>query len=400
MVEKPARKFRRKSVIFIFVVEMTYTFTDPQEWLSEVTPTIGSQLWQQSQVYATPNSRWRAYLNQICLYTFMDWVQTEYGLQASVWESSPHVPGFWEFVNGTAVILNRRRIVLIPTEAIDDSELEVPQEWVDILGWRAEFYIAVQVKPDGESVRFWGYTTHKELKSQATYDPMDRTYCMDARHLTKDLNAFWMAYQFCLIDDTVSAISRLPELSTTQAENMLQRLTSSRVMFPRLEVPFASWGALLENVQWRQRLYQYQQQQQSPQTQLSPAINLSNWFESIYQASWQAIDTLINSNSSSLAFSFRSDTNLSAAKMERAKIIELGGEAETQKFVLVLKLAPDANEIVSIRAQLHPLNSEYLPDSIKLVLLSESEEIIQEVQARMKDNYIQLKLFEVNTGEN
>ena len=33
------------------------------------------------------------------------------------------------------------------------------------------------------------------------------------------------------------------------------------------------------------------------------------------------------------------------------------------------------------------------------MLLADSEEIIQEVQARIQDNYVQLKLFEVETGE-
>ena len=179
------------------LVQMTFAFADPKEWLFEITPKIQSQLWQQSQDYANPSSRWCAYLNQICLHAFLNWVQTEYAQQASVWYSSPNVPAFWEFVNGTAISLNQRKVVLIPSEAIDDLCLQVPQEWVDIPNWAADFYLAVQVKPDGEGVRFWGYTTHQELKTAADYDPVDKTYCLDARHLTKDLNAFWMTYQFC-----------------------------------------------------------------------------------------------------------------------------------------------------------------------------------------------------------
>ena len=35
--------------------------------------------------------------------------------------------------------------MLIPSEAIDDSELEVPQEWVDIPSWAADYYLAVQI---------------------------------------------------------------------------------------------------------------------------------------------------------------------------------------------------------------------------------------------------------------
>ncbi|MEO0684804.1 MAG: DUF1822 family protein, partial [Cyanobacteria bacterium J06649_11] len=175
---------------------MTCIFADPKEWLLEITPTNQSQSWDKSQMYSTVTSRWCAYINQICLHAFLNWIETEYAEEGKVWQSSADVPAFWEFVNGTAILLNGKKVVLIPTEAIDDGELEVPQEWVDIPSWSADFYLGVQVQPDGEYVRFWGYTTHQELKNPAYYDPIDRTYCIDAKHLTKDLNAFWMAYQF------------------------------------------------------------------------------------------------------------------------------------------------------------------------------------------------------------
>ena len=54
---------------------------------------------------------------------------------------------------------------------------------------------------------------------------------------------------------------------------------------------------------------------------------------------------------------------------------------------------------MGIRIQLHPINNEHLPLNIKLVLLSESAEVIQEVQSRFQDNYVQLKLFEGEIGE-
>ena len=53
---------------------MTYVEADPKEWLLEVTPQIQSELWEQSQVYGTSSSRWLAYLNQICLYIFVNWI--------------------------------------------------------------------------------------------------------------------------------------------------------------------------------------------------------------------------------------------------------------------------------------------------------------------------------------
>lgn len=377
---------------------MTYTFADAKEWVLEITPEIQSHFWQQSQVYATHSSRWCAYINQICLQTFLNWVNTEYVSEASVWCSSSGIPAFWEFFNGTAIWEGSRRVVLIPSEAIDDSELEVPQEWVDIPSWAADYYLAAQVEPDGEWVRIWGYTTHTELKSLAQYDSVDRTYCLDARHLTKDLNAFWMTYQFCVDEEVKAFVSPLPELTTTQAENLQQRLGHSTVAFPRLEVPFKTWGALLENEQWRQGLYQ-QRQQQERSLSSQRQVNLSHWLTCIYDASWQTIETFFNSTSSSLAFNFRSSTSLSTASIKRAKVIDLGAEIESQKLMLLVALSPLANQQVSIRVQLHPIGDEYLPNNIKLVLLSSEGDIIQEVQTRDQDNYVQLKLFEGEVGE-
>ncbi|AFY49764.1 Protein of unknown function (DUF1822) [Nostoc sp. PCC 7524] len=374
---------------------MSSAFTDPKELLLEISPSLQKRAWQESQAYTTPSSRWRAYMNQICLHTFLNWVKTEYVPQASVWYTSPGIPAFWEFVNGTAILLKDKRVVLIPSEAIDDSELEVPQEWVDIPSWAADYYLAVQVSSDGEWLRIWSYTTHQELKSLAHYDQVDRTYCLDARHLMPDLNAFWMTYQFCRGEEMKAAIAPLPELSTAQVESVQQILSNSSVTFPRLAVPFTTWGGILENEQWRQSLYQ--QRQRSPFS--SVPINLSGWLQQIYDASWQALETFLAPNTSSLAFNFRSNSGLNTA-IKRAKLIDLGMEIEAQKVILLVALIPKSPQQVSIRVQLHPAcNQPYLPTNTQLFLLSEQGEILQQVQARVQDIYVQLKLFDGEVGE-
>lgn len=385
------------------VVKMTSAFTEPQELLLEISPSLQTSSWQESQVYATPSSRWRAYMNQICLHEFLNWVKAEYVPEASIWYSSPGIPAFWEFVNGTAILLKEKRVVLIPSEAIDDSELEVPQEWVDIPTWAADYYLAIQVTPDGERVRIWGYITHTQLKSLADYDQVDRTYCVDAQHLIKDLNAFWMTYQFCGTEEMKTAIAPLPELSTAEVEYVQQMLSNSSVTFLRLALPFTTWGMLLENEQWRQWLYQQRLRylRRAAPTQFSQVqVNLSRWLEQIYDASWQAIETFFEQNSSNLAFNFRSSSGLNATPIKRAKLIDLGMEIEAQKVILLVALITKATQQVSIRVQLHPAcNQPYLPANIKLVLLSDQEGIIQQVQARVQDIYMQLKLFNGEVGE-
>ncbi|MCC2694878.1 DUF1822 family protein [Nodularia sp. LEGE 04288] len=377
---------------------MTCVFAEPREWVLEISPALQGQSWQQSQVYATPSSRWCAYINQICLDVFLNWIQAEYVVNATAGECLPIVPGFWEFVNGTVVLLGQKRVVLIPSEAIDDGELEVPQEWVDIPNWGADYYIAVQVKPDGNSVRFWGYTTHQELKSLANYDPVDRTYCLDEQDLTKDLNAFWMTYQVST-EETKTALAPLEELSVTQAENLCQHLSNFSMAFPRLAVPFTTWGALLENQQWRQHLYEQRQQRQELQSS-TEQVNLSSWLEGIYETSWKTIETFFATNTQSLAFSFRSSYGLASATVKRAKLIDLGMQLESQQVVLLVALTPEVNQEVSIRVQLHPASGEaYLPANMTLALLTESAEIIHQVQTREQDNYIQLPRFDGEVGE-
>lgn len=381
---------------------MSSAFTDPKEVLLEISPSLQQSSWEESQAYATPSSRWRAYMNQICLNVFLNWVKAEYVSQASVWYSSPGLPAFWEFVNGTAILLKNKRVVLIPSEAIDGSELEVPQEWVDIPSWAADYYLAVEVAPNGEWVRIWAYTTHQELKSLAHYDPVDRTYCIDTKHLIKDLNAFWITYQFCGTEQMKAAIAPLPELSTAQVEYTKQLLNNSSVTFIRLAMPFTTWGALLENEHWRQYLYQQHQRclRQAEPTQSQVQVNLSYWLERIYDVSWQAVETFFEPNSSNLAFNFRSYSEFNAIGIRRAKLIDLGMQFETQKVVLLVAIIPESNKKVSIRVQLHPdRNEPYLPTNIKLVLLSDRGEIIQQVQARVQDIYMQLKLFNGEVGE-
>ena len=368
---------------------MTCVFADPREWVLEISPALQGQSWQQSQVYATPSRRWCAYINQICLEIFLNWLRTEYLANATAGECIPGVPGFWEFVNGTVVLLGQKRVVLIPSEAIDDGELEVPQEWVDLPSWAADYYLAVQIKADGDWVRFWGYTTHQELKSLANYDPVDRTYCLDAQHLTKDLNAFWMTYQFST-EEMKTAIAPLPELSATQAENLCQRLGNSSVTFPRLAVPFTTWGALLENQQWRQHLYQQRQQRQQLQSS-TEQVNLSGWLEGIYETSWKTIETFLGTNSHSLAFNFRN------SGVEGGRVISIG--SDNTPIILIVRVTETSTSNRDVVVEILPeLKQEYLPSGLQLLLLDSDGDPVMEATTRQDSKNIKFE-FTGTSGE-
>ncbi|MFB2837307.1 DUF1822 family protein, partial [Floridanema evergladense] len=228
-------------------------FDSTQIWL-EFSAQQQNQAWEKSQSFSLPSSRWNAYLNQICLTTVLPWLQEEYAPKAKVWPNNAVLPSFWEIVNGTAIVLDDTRFILIPSEAIDRSELRVPQEWVDIPSWVADYYLAVQVNSDDRYVVIWGYATHEQLK-KGSYDIRARTYSLAANDLISDLNVLWVSRQLAREQTTRAEVTSLDILPQAQAENLIQRLGNSAIIEPRLAIPFQLWGALLEHGGTRQQLY-------------------------------------------------------------------------------------------------------------------------------------------------
>ena len=215
------------------------------------------QIWRQTQPFVIPHDRWNAYLNQLSINALLPWLRQE-APQAKIWTSAAALPSFWSLVNGTALTLNGLRWVVMPTEAIDHDELRIPQEWVDLPSWAADYYLAVQVEPDEGWVKVWGYTTHHTLKTRGHFDADDRTYSLSEDDLISDLNILWLSRELNLPEPTRAEVAPLPALSLEQANNLLDRLANPAIV-PRLAVPFQLWGALLEHGGWRQQLSQRRQ---------------------------------------------------------------------------------------------------------------------------------------------
>lgn len=132
-------------------------------------------------------------------------------------------------------------------------------------------------------------------------------------------------------------------------------------------------------------------------TSLKPLINLSQWFENIFLAGWEVANELVSPD---LTLAFRTAQTANENTIRATKIIDLGIELGHQSVALLIALTPVEDGKFGIRAQLHPTGKEiYLPPNIKLAMLSESGENIQNVEARNQDNYIQLKWFKSLPGK-
>lgn len=235
--------------------------------------------------FSTAGAQWRGKINQMCLDAVIPWLQEEYVQPVKV----QALPNIWEFVNGTKVECDDLNLVIIPSTALDQSELRVPQEWVDIPSWKADYYFAVRVNPHENWLTIWGYTTHHQLKTQGKYDASDRTYSLNEDHLIHDINVLWISQQLATTETLQSEmlqveVAPIPAVPIAQARNLLERLGDPTVVFPRLSVPFSLWAGLMAHPGWRQQLYERRQGMTQRSILQWLQMGLSNWAE---QSGWE-----------------------------------------------------------------------------------------------------------------
>jgi hypothetical protein len=374
---------------------MNLIFDAATDWL-EIPNAVQTEAWRQSQANPVPGNCMQMYLNQVCLQTLLPWLQEKSGMTPVLQPRAPQA-SFWDLVNGSSVKLGQTRLVMVPSEAMDNRELRVPQEWIDIPEWAADYYLAVEVDTDEAWVRVWGYTDHPTLKSNGVFDSGDRTYALEGDELIRDLSLFWVSYHL-MATPVREAIAPLPILSTLQTEHLLHRLSRADIVLPRLEVAFSQWAALLQQHQSLQTLCERRQQawlQPAPSSSASTTIRLRQWLVNVFDAGWQSLEDVIGSETHA-AFSFRRD-EIPTRSVRRVKQIFLDGVSHPLLLIVMLTPEPDDRIAVRVRVGLSACN-DYLPGNLELNLYSTMGDMLQAVQARSQDNSIQLKRFRCPSG--
>ena len=229
---------------------------EPTQLFLELDEATINKAWFKSQTVNTLANCWQNYLNRLCLMEFLPWLEEE---QNQLVKADLHQTNSWGLINGTVVTLGDTRLLLVPSEASDLSEMKVMQEWVDIPSWVADYYVAVQVNVDDRYIRVWGYATHQQLKTHGTYNSSDRSYSLDEDDLIKDIHTLLVARELCPTEVTQVAVEPIPTIPAIQADNLIQRLGNTDILLPRLAIPFTLWASLIQNESWYKRLIEKRQ---------------------------------------------------------------------------------------------------------------------------------------------
>jgi hypothetical protein len=291
--------------------------------------------------YSNETGRHYAFINRLCLHVFLRWMEEHLELETKL-KIRANLPNIWEVVNGVAIALEKKRLVLIPSDAIAIQDLVVPQEWVDIPSWTADYYLPIQVDLEHRYLHIWGFISRRTLTEKADYDPIYRTYYVESDRIITNLDLLWAACQLC--SDEKGEVAPLPILSECEAKNAIAQLSQPSPYSPRLEMKFEQWGALLNESRWLQELYQQR-------VKASRIVKLSQWFEGIVEAGWQTFEELLSPKT--LAPAYRS-LRVRGIKLDTPEEIE---RAIRQLYASQNEIAyhPSPNENLDVEALVHLL---------------------------------------------
>ena len=382
----------------------------PDQLLLEFTQQEREKAWQkiQSQNYINLTARWQTYLNYLCLSTLLDYLNKEQDLncQPTVWQQDDLL-NFWQIVTGTAIELNQKRLIIIPHEVNNSSELQVPREWIDIPNWTGDYYLGVEINLEQCWMRVSGYTTYEQLREQSKYNVVNETYSLAAEELVEELTTLWTMIELewnyqsrlqSLLSGQYAHCHNISTLCTTSlsannATTLLAKLKRGDRGWLRLNLPFEEWAAIITDNRWRQKLYRQYKLMETSQLSTN-TINLSQWLQGKFTLGWQPFTEFIRSTTEIPAYALRSFPESIPTTVEGVKLLDLGMQLGDLSVALLIGMTPEQDDKIGVRVQLHPASEKnHLPTNIRLALLNQSGDTLQEFEARNQDELIQLKRF-------
>ena len=351
-----------------------------------------------NRTYSNATAINNAELNQICLQKTQAWL-TEIGIESTPTFSPAQMDSIWDVVNGFALTVGNRRLIIVPSDKFDREELSVPQEWVDIPTWMGDYYLAVQIDLDERTMNIWGYTSHRTLRETGTFDRIDRTYSISSDFLIGDLDILWMAQLLDLQEITI--VPTIPSLNSDRSTSAIDRLSQPSPYSPRLDLDFNTWAAILSNNDLREQLHQRRLQVTTLQAVTTPRLSLTDWlrqeFSQALEQGWQIGNAIVGGEAAMMR-------NLAVVRggemsIELDKLINLQYQLDQTSVVMLVGIKAQDATHVTVSVQVYPvLGTPTLPPQLKLSYITDAGEELAAIISRSSDIQIQLPLFTSDVG--
>ena len=297
------------------------------------------------------NTSWQIYLNTLALLGLEVWLEKSLPDKVILRDIDRIT---------TAGYLNadKFKICAIATESLLCEVVEIPKAIIENPDNFAHFYVVVEVLEEEEQVVIKGFLSHKQLienKDNLKLSTSDSCYQIPLSFLDMEPNHLSLYQRYVEASEFLPLVAQSQITQTNQiAANIVSKTTTK----------------------------------------------LSKWLQGVIDESWQALDS-IKRPELNLDYSFRSIDD----ETKRTKIIDLGINLDSHKVALVICISPDNLENsnqgkISVLAQLRPMNGDdYLPQNIKLILISKAGKVLQEITSGIQDTCIQSNLLKGEPGK-
>lgn len=121
-----------------------------------------------------------------------------------------------------------------------------------------------------------------------------------------------------------------------------------------------------------------------------PWINLSQWWEGVFEVGWQTIEEVLAPSQAQLAFNVRSAIRTQKSivdtptqQVERVKLLSSELKQEGNSVALLVGLIPDKLPTIDISVEVYPTAGKTeLPEDMELMILDDSGAAVMQAQAR------------------
>lgn len=243
----------------------------------------------------------RVDLNQLCMVVIKKWLSEFFDLELRsifpcTFGGKENLEYISKLVNGFALQVGKTRLVFIPSQSLDMDEVEIPQEWVDLPNWAADYYLPIQVDVEGGYLHLWSFISHRDLKGKARFDRVFRNYQISRSDAIENLDVLFAACELQSQGELTPArakIDFLPKLTPADSGKLIEKLQQYRSSFsPRLEFPFEQLGAILNDRQYLQTYLFPKQKTESESSTIE--TNLESWIKNIFGDGWKLLVNYIN----------------------------------------------------------------------------------------------------------
>jgi hypothetical protein len=315
-----------------------------------------AQATELSHDFADEALQWQSYVNALAWLGFNQWLSEKMPEQVSILDHAATAQLAANFSAGVCQIeIGEFKLCLIAVEHVLDEVVHIPPAAIFDPQLAAHFYVVQEVCLEEEQVIIRGFLRYDQLTHYL--HQFGGLPTIDDRHPIP---------LSCFDPEPNHLLSYCRYLETI----------SIPLPLPTTEIAPSTPAKL-------------------PAALQDPKTNLSQWLQDRVEEGWLAIDSLIYPEAY-LALSTRN----AESSISKGKLINLGLKLEQQSVALLVTINPEAEDKLSVLVQLHPRGGQrYLPPEIELTLRSKAGELLQKVQARGQDNYIQLQSFKGLIGK-